>query len=142
MATVTSDEQIYARAILEHDEDFLASETFREQCARACIALRINHVPPAPFRLIASLFDIDHGALRTHWKNFCNRGNEIGENGRPSVLPPDVLDQVVDMISEGYREKRPLTLVNIKAILLQKWNIKLVRDTLYHILHRDPIWML
>jgi hypothetical protein len=43
MLPVTSDDQIYARAILENDEDFLASETFREQCARACIALPTHH---------------------------------------------------------------------------------------------------
>jgi hypothetical protein len=111
------DAQLFVRTILEHDLDFMRSQTFREQCARAGCACRLNRDPPIPLRLIASVLGVTHGTLASHWRTFAKRGNEIGDHGRPTILQPEVIDALIDAIVTSYQRGRPLSLPEIRPIL-------------------------
>jgi hypothetical protein len=55
LASCLTEAQVHVQMVLEHDEDFLQSFTFREQRPRACIACRLHHTPPILLRVIADV---------------------------------------------------------------------------------------
>jgi hypothetical protein len=124
-------------ASLQADERFLSSTSFREQCAHACRILRIEHDPPVPFQIIATLFNVDRGTIWNHWRTYRSRQNEVGIAGRPSTLTRDELDITIETVIRAFLERRPLTLPEIGAIIRSKFNKVILPDTLYHALTRD-----
>jgi hypothetical protein len=137
LAFYTSEADLLARQILECDENFIHSQTSREQCAHACIALRVQHDPPFPFRLITSSIRIDTGALRFHWKNFEKWANDIRETRWPPTLSSNAFDHIVEMITASCQQGRVLSLLQVRSVLLEKWNAQILKDTLYRVLERD-----
>jgi hypothetical protein len=124
------------RRILEQDAEFMASTTFRQQCARACIILRVLHEPPVPYSMIASLFRVSKGTIYDHYKNFQARQNDCGMIGRPPIMNAEQVIDVIAMITKFYRMGRPLCSKEIRQAIRDRWNISIDADTLYHVLHR------
>ena len=109
--------QMHVRMLLEQDDDFLHSSTFREQCARACILCRLPQTPLIPFTVIAEVFNVTHATLCTHWRVFRKRGNGIGDGGRPAALPLEAHDGMTEAIIQSYRIGQPFSLSSIQKIV-------------------------
>jgi hypothetical protein len=124
-------------AAMQGDKQFLASTSCREQCAHACRILRIQNAPPTPFKIIGRLFNVNSWTVANHWRNYRARQNEFRMPGRPAALTLVELDDIIATILRAFRERRPLTLPEIAAVLRAKFNKVLLPDTLYHALTRD-----
>jgi hypothetical protein len=125
-----------ARAILDEDENFDHSLTFREQCARAFQILRVDQGERFSLRLVASLLSI-RLLCKVIGENFKKWGNERQDGGRLAILPPEVMDQLVIAITTARYHERPLSLHQIRAMIDQNSHIQIRPDTLYHALFRE-----
>jgi hypothetical protein len=114
-----TERQMATREILDHDEEFVHSLTFREQCARAFQILRVDQGERFSLRLVASLLAVDKATMQGHWKKFTKWGNEHRDGGRPAILTPEIMDQLVMAITEARAQERPLSLHQIRAMIDQ-----------------------
>jgi hypothetical protein len=64
-----NDAELFVLTILEQEVDFVQSQVFREQCARAYCACRLNRDRPIPLGLIASVLGVTHGTFVSHSRN-------------------------------------------------------------------------
>jgi hypothetical protein len=72
--------------ILSQDAEFMASMTFREQYARACIVLHVLQEPPVSYLMIARIFKVSKGTIQDYYRNFQARQNDPRAIGRPPRL--------------------------------------------------------
>jgi hypothetical protein len=134
-------EQVVSAAILDSlraDRLFLASETFREQCAHACGVLREKFVPVVPYATIGQLFGVKAPTVSYHWKQFLQNGNVVEEAGRHPLLTPERLTELVAVITESYENRRPMTMSEIKQFIAKKYQFFVRSNTMYHILAAEP----
>jgi hypothetical protein len=124
-------------ACLSGDDAFSQSQSFREQCFHACRILRMNHIPPVPFAVIGRLLQVDKGTVRNHWQTFKAQENLIRQQGRPSLLTQEELDETVAIIIDAHYERRPLSGPEIRDLIHRKFGKSLRLDTLYQLLKRD-----
>jgi hypothetical protein len=90
-------------ARLSGDDAFSRSQSSREQCFHACRVLRVDHVPPVPFAVIGRLLQVDKGTVRNHWQTFKIQNNLTRQAGRPSLLTPEELDEIINNIISARR---------------------------------------
>jgi hypothetical protein len=137
LAAARDDRDRVALAILAADAEFLGSMTFREQCARACIALRVNNRPVCPYRIIGYFLGVNPGTVKKHWDQFHKRGNVVGDAGRPGLLTEEMMNVVVNEILRTYQSHEAVALFQVRAFIRQTWGLDIKQDTLWHILHAD-----
>jgi hypothetical protein len=124
------------RDLLARDPLFCASTTFREQIYHACRILR-QRKPPVIWSYIAAMAQICTGTLAHHCKWYRLNGNMVGTAGRPSVLTPEQMTELVFMIHVSYQKQKPLRLHEVAELVELNWHIEVNANTLHHILRRD-----
>jgi hypothetical protein len=125
-------------SLLMADNDFIASSSFREQCARACMILRERQDHPVPYSLIARVMGVSKGTVRDHYMTFLMEGNRIGQSGRPSLLSPDEMNQLVNAILSCHARKEPMRMQHIRRLIEVSFEKEICSNTLHHILANDP----
>jgi hypothetical protein len=116
------------------NELFLSSTSFREQFYHACRVLHHGRQPPVLFEMIARSFAVDRGTIRNHSKKYQSALNLRGTPGRPPILTPTEIDDIIGIIFHYFRERRLLTLREARSIVARKFNRPISSDTLRHIL--------
>jgi hypothetical protein len=122
--------------ILECNEEFMNSSSFREQCARACILLRDDQQNPVPFSIIGKLLSVERGTVEDHYRKFLAKANETGMEGRPPLLSDDQVQDLVAAILDGYRNRQPMRVDNIKEYIDSHFHRQISSDSIRHILMR------
>jgi hypothetical protein len=97
----------------------------------------MHHAPPVPFSVIGHLLSVDKGTVRKHWQQFKAQANLVGHPGRPSLLTPEELDEVVALIINAHYERRPLSGPEIRDLIDRNYQKSLCLDSLYQLLRRD-----
>jgi hypothetical protein len=79
--------------------------------------------------VIEKLFGIDKGAVRTHSQRYKKHHNTVLYAGRPPVFSEAQINDFVAVILEAFHNRRPLTLVEIRAIIPTVFNQEILHDS-------------
>jgi hypothetical protein len=127
----------HIKSLLITDDDFMASTTFREQCARACMRLRVGQKDPIPYSLIGRVMGVTKSTVRDHYLAFLREGNGAGQPGRRSLLSRGEMNQLVEAILASYASKEPMRIQHIKRVIEVAFQKQICSNTLHHILAND-----
>jgi hypothetical protein len=122
---------------LQSDEGFTSSPNLRLQCFHACRILRLNRRPCVPYSLIGRVLGADKKTVKRHFKQHSKFPNGA-RNGRPPILTSAQMDELFEFIAEGYRQRSPWTIRQVKEFIARTFHVSLEKTTLGHLLERDP----
>jgi transposase len=97
----------------------------------------MEYEPPVPFALIGKVFGVNRGTVRNHAKRDASELNAVKCPGRPSTLTQEEVDRLVSIILDFFSRRRPLTLAEIRSLVIQQFEKPITADTLHHLLRRD-----
>jgi hypothetical protein len=132
-----SNDMMHFASLLRYDEEFTKSGCFREQIGHACRVLRVQCDPTVTYILIGELFGVSKSTVTTHLKNFKIYGPLARSPGRLPKLSREQKDAIYDLIKASYEAHRPMSMSDIRHVVVDEWNIPIERVLLYHILLRD-----
>jgi hypothetical protein len=117
---------------------FMEAQSFRAQCWAACQILRVHHRPVVPYSIIGRILGTTKGTLKYHCRIYDARASATGLPGRPGLIAQTRLTELVRKIEEGYQSRRPWTMVEIMIFLQSQAKEPLDKNTVYHIIAREP----
>jgi hypothetical protein len=117
------------------DADFREASTRREQIAVAFKHLRVFHDKSRlNFDEIGRFFGVGGSVIDTQEKRKSHQ--EARDSGRPSLLPPEVLTWMENLVVTRLNEHRPITYPELLDMLQYAHNIVISGNTLRHIVRR------
>ena len=121
-------DQVKMFKILESD-DFIEAKTFREQVLIVVDLLYEDRKPN--YSRLAKMFGCKPESIK--WQ--CNKKSPK-PCGRPSLLPPDARNFIVEAVKEGFNKRNPISVDYLQEALSCKYNITIHSDTLRHYCRR------
>lgn len=111
---------------IEENEELLNAQTFREQI---WIIANILYGEGKPnLTVIAKIFGCKPATVKRHLKQHLGKK----PNGRPSVLPADTAEFIVQLVREQYEKRCPINYDFLQDALWKKFNVSVLPDTLRH----------
>jgi hypothetical protein len=123
---------------LRNTPAFIVALSFHAQWWAACQVLRFNHRPVVPYSIIGDILGTSKGTLKYHCRIYEARASIAGTNVRRPLITETQLAQLVAKVEGGYENRRPWTIVEVVNFLQEKVQENLDRNTMHHILARDP----
>lgn len=117
------------------DLEFLNAKTFRQQVSIACSILRDDDGSKMSFEDIGSFFGVSAACVHKQLKK---SKRNIQNVGRPSVLPPEAIDFIQNLIDERFQNKRPITYDMLIDEIQYNFHIEVKLDTMRHICRALP----
>ena len=106
---------------IAEDPGFREAPTFREQCR-----IVFSRGPGVPFSQVAKFFGVDGNSIRDQHRKLEKMPKA---NGRPPILNPDQVHNVMAFIQDRVRCSDPATVNDCLNFILDNFNIAMLPDT-------------
>ena len=120
------------------DPNFIEAETFRDQI-KCCLPI-IRNLDDEPgdrisYEEMGNVFGIPRQSMEKH----CKKAAKIPNSpGRPPILPSHVIDDLLVIIFENFKQGHPVHYHFLIDILQFRYQISIFPDTLRHVLRAHP----
>jgi transposase len=136
---ISSQEEYFAN-LLENDNRFNLSASYREQVYWACVILRDENREPVSFDVIGSFFQVSRKTIQTQYERFKSQPQISLSMGRPRLLSDPQWQRVFDFINDNFNRRQPCTLSRIREYIYESFGAEISTDSLRHIIHKNKVF--